>query len=605
MLKRILTESHAQLLAEVRRLLGALRVDLARFEAAPDDQATLETSIDQLDELFLLVVAGEFNAGKSTFINALLGSDLLEQGVTPTTTRIHTLSYADTPAREDGADGIIRVSAPVDLLRQVQIVDTPGTNALDRDHETITHGFVPRSDLVLFVTSADRPFTESERRFIESIREWGKKVVFVVNKIDILHGDAEIAEIERFIVENADRLLGFSPVVFPVSSRLALQSKLAGTGVGGGGDGGVSAGSGGAAGPDAAASGVEAADLLDRSRFRALETYLVETLDEVERVRLKLLNPLGVGLTLNRRYARAVGERIDLLVGDFTALDDIERQLDLYQADLTREFRFRLTDVDNVLHEFEKRGNGFFEETIRLTRTFDLINKSKIKGEFERKVVADAPQQIEKKVEEVIDWVIDAELRQWQTVGEHLNRRRANHPDRVIGEIRGFDYDRRRLLETVGRAAQRTVDGYDRDAESTRLADSVQSAVAGIAVLEVGALGLGAVITVLATTQLVDVTGVLAAGTLATLGLFVLPARRRKAKNELAEKIATLREELTGTVTAQFDQEIERSVFRIREAIAPYTRFVRSERERLDEMRARLAASARELEELARRVERL
>lgn len=587
MLKKILTQGHEQLLAEVRRLLAALQVALARFEAARDDQATLEASIHQLDELFLVVVAGEFNAGKSTFINALLGSNLLEQGVTPTTTRIHALSYGSTAARDDGADGVVRIAAPVELLRQVQIVDTPGTNALDRDHEAITQKFVPRSDLVLFVTSADRPFTESERRFIETIREWGKKIVFVVNKVDILRGDDEIAEIERFIVENANRLLGFAPVVFAVSSRLALAAKLDADG----GDGGASAH------PDS--------DLMARSRFSALEEYVVETLDEAERVRLKLLNPLGVGLSLNRRYSQAVEGRIELLKGDFTALDDIERQLDLYQEDLTREFRFRLTDVDNVLHEFEKRGNDFFEATIRITRTFDLINKSKIKGEFERKVIADTPKQIEKKVEEIIDWVIGAELRQWQAVGEHLSRRRTNHPDRVIGEIGSFDYDRRQLLDTVGRAAQRTIDGYDRDFESTRLADSVQSAVAGIAVLEVGALGLGAVITLLATTQLVDVTGALAAGTMATLGLFVLPNRRRKAKSELSGKIGELRDELMRMLTASFDQEIERSAFRIREAVAPYTRFVRSERERLDQMQAHLADSAREFEELSRRVERL
>ncbi len=593
MLNKILTHSHEQLLAEVRRLLAGLQVALARYEAARDDQATLEASIHQLDELFLVVVAGEFNAGKSTFINALLGSELLEQGVTPTTTRIHSLSYGPTVARDDGADGVVRIVAPVELLRQVQIVDTPGTNALDRDHEAITQKFVPRSDLVLFVTSADRPFTESERRFIEAIREWGKKIVFVVNKVDILRGDDDIAEIERFIVENADRLLGFAPVVFAVSSRLALEAKLGG----GEGDGG------GEGAPGAAAAANQ--DLMVRSRFRALEEYVVETLDETERVRLKLLNPLGVGLSLNRRYSEAVEGRIELLQGDFTALDDIERQLDLYQEDLTREFRFRLTDVDNVLHEFEKRGNDFFEETIRITRTFDLINKSKIKAEFERKVIADAPKQIEKKVEEIIDWVIGAELRQWQTVGEHLSRRRSNHPDRVIGEIGSFDYDRGQLLDTVGRAAQRTIDGYDRDLESTRLADSVQSAVAGIAVLEVGALGLGAVITILATTQLVDVTGALAAGTMATLGLFVLPNRRRKAKTELSEKIGELREELMHMLTASFDQEIERSAFRIREAVAPYTRFVRSERERLDQMQTHLADSAREFEELSRRVERL
>ena len=75
------------------------------------------------------------------------------------------------------------------LLRDIHIVDTPGTNAIMREHERITAEFVPRSDLVLFVTSADRPFTETERAFLEQIRGWGKKVVVVINKIDILESD--------------------------------------------------------------------------------------------------------------------------------------------------------------------------------------------------------------------------------------------------------------------------------------------------------------------------------------------------------------------------------------------------------------------------------
>ncbi len=74
----------------------------------------------------------------------------------------------------------------MEILRQCHLVDTPGTNALDRSHEALTTHYVPRADLVLFVTSADRPFSESERVFLEQIREWGKKVVVAVNKIDIL-----------------------------------------------------------------------------------------------------------------------------------------------------------------------------------------------------------------------------------------------------------------------------------------------------------------------------------------------------------------------------------------------------------------------------------
>ena len=77
------------------------------------------------------------------------------------------------------------MTAPVELFRDVHIVDTPGTNAIIREHERLTTDFVPRADLVLFVTSADRPFTESERAFVESIRAWGKKIVIVVNKVDI------------------------------------------------------------------------------------------------------------------------------------------------------------------------------------------------------------------------------------------------------------------------------------------------------------------------------------------------------------------------------------------------------------------------------------
>jgi predicted GTPase len=75
----------------------------------------------------------------------------------------------------------------------------------------MTAEFIPRSDLVFFVTSADRPFTETERSFMEQIRGWGKKIVVVVNKSDILDGPAQVAEIRSFVSQNARSLLGFDP----------------------------------------------------------------------------------------------------------------------------------------------------------------------------------------------------------------------------------------------------------------------------------------------------------------------------------------------------------------------------------------------------------
>ena len=225
MLSRILSGAEDELLREERRVLAQLRTALARFDAAPEHQQALARSIEQLDELFLLVIVGEFNAGKSAFINALVGSRVAAEGVTPTTAQINVLQYGETLDRQVREANLHVITAPADILREIHIVDTPGTNAIIREHEAITAEFVPRSDLVLFVTSADRPFTETERAFLEQVRGWGKKVVVVINKIDILDGEGQIEEIRTFVAENARTLLGFSPEIFPVSARLALEGQ--------------------------------------------------------------------------------------------------------------------------------------------------------------------------------------------------------------------------------------------------------------------------------------------------------------------------------------------------------------------------------------------
>src|SRR5688572_1216928 len=112
-----------------------LRTALARIDAIAEQQAALDQSIAQLDELFLLVVVGEFNAGKSAFINALVGERILEEGVTPTTTRVGLLRYGATVKREPAGAGLDVLTAPVEVLRGMAIVDTPGTNAVAREHE--------------------------------------------------------------------------------------------------------------------------------------------------------------------------------------------------------------------------------------------------------------------------------------------------------------------------------------------------------------------------------------------------------------------------------------------------------------------------------------
>jgi small GTP-binding protein len=567
---RILTDAQENLLKDSRNLLNDLRASLIQFGATQEDHETLAQSIRQLDELFLLVVVGEFNSGKSAFINALLGQKLLKEGVTPTTTQINLVRFGETQERHVESENQQVISAPVELLAELNIVDTPGTNAIIRQHEAITQQFVPRSDLVLFVTSADRPFTESEREFLEKIRDWGKKVVIVLNKIDLFQSREELDQVTAFIDENARSLLGISPEIFPVSARLALRAKL-GEPV-----------------------------LWRPSMFEELEKYIQNTLDEKGRLTLKFMNPLGVASHLVNQTLEATGERLDLLKVDFTTLQDVEAQLAVYQQDMQRDFDYRMSDIENILFDMERRGQDYFDETLRLPRVFDLLNKSRIQLEFERRVVADVPQQIETKVNELIDWLVEANLHQWQAVTEHIAERRRQHQERIVGDAAGgsFHYDREKLIEGLSKQAQRVVDTYDRQAEAHAMAQGAQTAVAALAATEVGAVGLGTLIAVVATTAAADATGIILASVMALLGLFIIPARKRQAKIELRQKITSLREQLTNSLRTQFEHEMERGVANIKAAINPYSRFVRSEQSKLEEVQAKLSDTNTGLEAL-------
>ena len=123
------------------------------------------------------------------------------------------------------------------------------------------------------------------------------------------------------------------------------------------------------------------------------------------------MNPVGVGLRLISRYRDLIQDRLELLAEDKQTISSVEGRLSSYKQDMAREFRYRLADVENVLHDFENRGLSFFDEYIRIGRFMDLINKQRVKAGFEREAVGDMPQVIEKRVTEIIDWMVSSDLR--------------------------------------------------------------------------------------------------------------------------------------------------------------------------------------------------
>ena len=233
---------------------------------------------------------------------AARASGCCPEGVTPTTDRINLLRYGAEASEQLVEAFLLERTYPADVLRELTIVDTPGTNAIIRRHEELTRDFIPRADLVLFVTSADRPFTESERGFLEQIREWGKKIVFVVNKIDILTPPEERTQVHRVRARSTPprcwaRRRASSPCRRGRRRRPARTARS-------------SAGR--------------------RAASTRWTPYLVRTLDQEERIRLKLLNPLNVGLRLAARYKDVAFERLKLLAQDIETIQNIDRQLALF-----------------------------------------------------------------------------------------------------------------------------------------------------------------------------------------------------------------------------------------------------------------------------------
>lgn len=568
----ILSKREQEIRVREQELLQRLATALARFgtDVAADDLRRFQEAREQLSGLFLLVIAGEFNSGKSSFINALLGERVLPEGVTPTTDRINVLRHGPEVSEQLREAYLLERTHPAEVLRELNIVDTPGTNAIIRRHEELTRDFVPRSDLVLFVTSADRPFTESERGFLEQIREWGKKIVFIVNKIDILTRPEERDEVIRYVRDNGTGLLGETPEIFAVSARQAQEARA----------------EGGQADP-------VSEELWKQSGFGAVEDYLLNTLDQQERVRLKLLNPLNVGLRLASKYKDAAFERLKLLTHDVEAIQNIDQQLAVFHQEMLRDFEPRLARLDVLLGDMERRGMRFFEETIRIGRIKSLMDSEGVKRTFEREVIGETPREIEDEVGRVIDWIVERNLKLWQDISGYIERRQlTRHREGMIGDVgSSFNYNRQALLDSIGRVSREVVGSYNREEESRTIANEIQGTFATTALAQAGAIGLGTLVVTLVSSAAADVTGILLATALAVGGFYVIPRRRRQAKLDFERRINQLRTHLKDVLTRQVHLELEQSTARINEAIAPYRRFVQSQQQQLDEARSELVTT--------------
>lgn len=502
--RQIFQHHHSLIIDEEISMLNQLQTLTSSIDSNSSDISLLKDTLSGINDLFMIVVVGEFNSGKSSLINSLLGGNYLSTGVLPTTSKVHVLRYKDHATKIwKATENLLlkdfeEIDLPVDWLKHIAIIDTPGTNAIYSNHEKITQQVIPRSDLVLFVTSVERPISESEAAFLRKICDWGKKVIIVVNKIDTISPN-EREQVLAFVSHNTSSIIGTSlPVpIFGISSRLGIKSKLAND------------------------------EVIEDGNLRILESYLLSTLGHQQIIQLKLENPLKVADRVILNCENTLIERQEMLEGDRQVLMYIDENMSLFEADISMEVSLLRKQLQNIFHNLHLRGETFLEDNISIFKPSLLYDRRAFEAAFQREVTTDVGKPIDDIILDITDLIFKRATTQARAVGEYLGRRPSRYSHAILGQLRALDdvsnlftASRQAVLERLRRDVAEIFDTYSDLRQSQQVSSELKRSLNCMLVLQsLSSVAAGS----LFVAQFIDITGLLAASGFVASTLLLLP----------------------------------------------------------------------------------
>ncbi|KAK3415779.1 probable transmembrane GTPase FZO-like, chloroplastic isoform X3 [Eucalyptus grandis] len=515
-------------------------------KAAPqmEEVSLLVDATSHIDEPFLLVIVGEFNSGKSTFINALLGERYLKEGVVPTTNEITFLRYSESDSDEKQRcerhpDGQYICYIPAPILKEMIIVDTPGTNVILQRQQRLTEEFIPRADLLIFVISADRPLTESEVAFLRYTQQWRKKVVFVLNKSDIYQNDLELQEATSFISENVQNLLNAENVaLYPISARSALESKLSAS----------------------YESAKEYTNMLvSDSQWRVgsfykLEKFLYSFLDGstsmgMERIKLKLETPIGIAERLVSSCETVLRQDYEDANQDLNTVLGIVSSVKEYVMKMERDSISWRRKILSLVDTTKSRVVELTESSLQLSN-LDLVATYVFKGEKSATMPATAKVQNDilgpalldanKLLIDYVSWLHSSNDSQGRLYRESFEKR---WPSLVHSNAQ-MTLERFDLLRKLDEQCLKVIENFSASSASKTFDQEIREVFLGT-FGGLGAAGLSAsLLTSVLDTTLEDLLalGLCSAGGLLAISNF--PARRQVVVNKVNKTVDALARDL-------------------------------------------------------------
>ena len=525
----MIADRYLQLKGELESGLAGL-IKLGSEMQRPAEQLdTLQALLRDISEPLLFVVAGEVKSGKSSLLNALFGDEFAKVDVLPATDRVYIFRYASEEKSTAVSSKLTERYLPIPFLRDFNVVDTPGTNTMVKEHQMAAEDFMPRADIVLFVFSVANPWTQSNWEFLDFLQKtWLKNLIFVLQQID-LREPTEIDVIHRHLQDTAMRRLGFVPPIFAVSARKALLART---------------------------SGLDKEKLWEESAFAPLEEQIDFIVTQSSPRMLKLRSTFQTARVALDDLNREIRGFLDKISADTAVLDRLDGILATRREQMLRQTTTLVREVERAYDETTKERAQLLQQSQSWWRSFSLIwRRTAGQQELHSKLEAQLRELMQPQMEKAIR-TLEADLRGlWPQMQDLLeNQLSADLQKEARQSVPDFAGQRREFSESIQTAF---IDILAGKALQERLARSYSQTSISLRIIVAIIIIAGTVAVFTKTQSVVAASALVIAGIGGITAIFLAFNHRRKVLRDYERQLSPKRTEFTQTLEKQFAKAID------------------------------------------------
>jgi len=420
----MIADRYLQLKGELESALAGLIKLASEMQRSGEQLDTLQSLLRDITEPLLFVVVGEVKSGKSSLLNALFGNEFAKVDVLPATDRVCIFHHGPEDKTNEVSSKLTERYLPIPFLRDFNVVDTPGTNTMVKEHQMVAEDFLPRADIVLFVFSVANPWTQSNWDFLDFLQKtWLKNVIIVLQQID-LREPTEVDVIQRHLQDTAMRRLGFVPPLFAVSARKALLART---------------------------SGVDKEKLWQESAFEPLEEQISFIVTESSTRMLKLRSTFQAARTVLEDLSREIRGHIEKISADTAVLDRLDGFLATRRDQMLHQVAAPVREVKQVYDETTKERAELLGRKLTWWRSFSLLWRSSSgQEELHSRIEAQLRQLMQPQMDKAIR-TLEADLRGlWPQMQDLLeNQLSAELQKEARQSVPDFAAQRRELSDSI------------------------------------------------------------------------------------------------------------------------------------------------------------